>query len=190
MKIPLLGFMLSAWLIADQCQAQSCDCDYLKSEVSRLKAENAFLRKNAPKNSSTTAGPTPSAPAQPASAGSQKQTVEQVEYTLVRAVGNSKTQTVQVDLLVKNVGPTRALQFQGLVGVDAGGEQYQTYDVGFGSSPRSNVTTNVPVKAAGVIKKIMPAVKSFTILTFSVYRSDSGTGTPSFEFRNVPIVWK
>ena len=155
-----------------------------------MKAENAFLRKNAPKNTGIIAVPTSAAPAQPANSGSQKQTVEQVEYTLVRATGNSKTQTVQVDLLVKNVGPTRALQFQGLVGVDAGGEQYQTYDVGFGNSPRSSVTTNIPVKAAGVIKKIMPSVKSFSILTFSVYRSDSGPGTPSFEFRNVPIIWK
>ena len=181
--------MLSAWLMASHCQAQSCDCDYLKSEVSRLKAENAFLRKNAPKSAGATAA-SPAAPAQAANAGGQTQTVEQVEYTLVRATGNRKTQTVQVDLLVRNVGPTRALQFQGLLGVDAGGEQYQTYDVGFGSSPRSNVTTNVPVKAAGVITKILPSVQRFAVLTFSVYRSNSGPGTPNFVFQNVPINWK
>ena len=182
--------MLSAWLMAGHCQAQSCDCDYLKSEVSRLKAENAFLRKNAPKGAGTAVAPPQTAPVQTTNAGGQKQTVEQVEYTLVRATGNRKTQTVQVDLLVKNVGPTRALQFQGLLGVDASGEQYQTYDVGFGNSPRSNVTTNVPVKAAGVITKILPSVQSFAVLTFSVYRSDSGPGTPSFAFQNVPISWK
>lgn len=179
---------MSALLISGQSWAQTTDCDYLKSEVSRLKAENAFLRKNAPKSASSAAAPIQSPPAQPASA--QKQTVERVEYSLVRAVGNSKAQTVQVDLLVKNVGPTRDLQFQGLLGVDAGGEQYQTYDVGFGNTPRSKVTTDVPVKAAGVIKKILPSVKSFTVLTFSVYRENSGPGTPTFEFRNVPIVWK
>lgn len=61
--------------------------------------------------------------------------MERIEYTLVRATGNIKAQTVQVDLLVKNVGPTRELQFQDLVGVDMGGEQYKTYDVGFGNSP-------------------------------------------------------
>ena len=40
--------------------------------------------------------------------------MERIEYTLVRATGNIKAQTVQVDLLVKNVGPTRELQFQDL----------------------------------------------------------------------------
>ncbi|SFQ56708.1 hypothetical protein [Hymenobacter arizonensis] len=186
----LLGCTLIALMISSHAWAQSCDCDYLKSEVSRLKAENAFLRKNAPKSVETASVPTQSVPAQPASAVAQKQTIEQVEYSLVRATGNIKAQTVQVDILVKNTGPTRDLQFQGLLGVDASGEQYQTYDVGFGNSPRSKVTTNVPVKAAGVIKKILPSVKSFSVLTFTVFRSDSGPGNPSFEFRNVPIVWK
>jgi hypothetical protein len=190
MKTCLLGFTLSALLLSGRSWAQSCDCAYLTSEVSRLKAENAFLRKNAPKNSGAASVPTQSVPAQLASGGAQKQIVEQVEYSLVRATGNIKAQTVQVDILVKNVGPTRDLQFQGLLGVDAGGEQYQTYDVGFGNTTRSKVTTSVPVKAAGVIKKILPSVKSFSVLTFSVFRSDSGPGNPSFEFRNVPIVWK
>jgi len=108
-KISLLGFALSTLLFTSRSWAQSCDCDYLKSEVSRLKAENAFLRKNAPKSSGVVSAPTQSAPAQPVSASAQKQTVERIEYTLVRATGNIKAQTVQVDLLVKNVVPTREL---------------------------------------------------------------------------------
>ena len=126
---------MSTLLFTSRSWAQSCDCDYLKSEVSRLKAENAFLRKNAPKSSGVVSAPTQAAPAQPGSASAQKQTVERIEYTLVRATGNIKAQTVQVDPLVKNVGPMRGLQFQDLVGVDMGGEQYKTYDVGFGNSP-------------------------------------------------------
>ena len=126
---------MSTLLFTSRSWAQSCDCDYLKSEVSRLKAENAFLRKNAPKSSGVVSAPTQAAPAQPVSASAQKQTVERIEYTLVRATGNIKAQTVQVDPLVKNVGPMRGLQFQDLVGVDIGGEQYKIYDVGFGNSP-------------------------------------------------------
>ena len=99
-----------------------------------MKAENAFLRKNAPKSSGVVCAPTQSAPAKPGSASAQKQAAERIEGTLVRATGNIKAQTVQVDLLVKNVGPTRELQFQDLVGVDMGGEQYKTYDVSFGNS--------------------------------------------------------
>ena len=126
---------MSTLLLTSRSWAQSCDCDYLKSEVSRLKAENAFLRKNAPKSSGVVSAPTQAAPAQPVSASAQKQTVERIEYTLVRATGNIKAQTVQVDPLVKNVGPMRGLQFQDLVGVDMGSEQYKIYDVGFGNSP-------------------------------------------------------
>ena len=126
---------MSTLLFTSRSWAQSCDCDYLKSEVSRLKAENAFLRKNASKSSGVVSAPTQSAPAQPGSASVQKQAAERIEYILVRATGNIKAQTVQVDLLVKSVGPTRELQFQDLVGVDMGGEQYKTYDVGFGNSP-------------------------------------------------------
>ena len=125
---------MSTLLFTSRSWAQSCDCDYLKSEVSRLKAENAFLRKNAPKSSGVVSAPTQAAPAQPVSASAQKQTVERIEYTLVRATGNIKAQTVQVDPLVKNVGPMRGLQFQDLVGVDMGSEQYKIYDVGFGNS--------------------------------------------------------
>ena len=47
----------------------------------------------------------------------------------------SKLKPCRAHYLVKNVGPTRELQFQDLVGVDMGGEQYKTYDVGFGNSP-------------------------------------------------------
>ena len=121
----------------------------------------------------------------------QTQTGEDVAYTLVSCTGSRKAQTVTVKFLVKNSGPTRDLQFAKLTAVDPAGTGYQTYDVGFGTTPRSSVATGINVKAAGVIKGILPSVKSFAIITLASYKKNSGPGKDvEMEYRDVPITWQ
>jgi hypothetical protein len=193
MKLHLLSIALGTVFLTTTAQAQSTDCDFLKSEVARLKAENAYLRNNAGKKltASTSAQPVATTAAATPTANAQKETVEKVEVTIARCVGNRKTQTVSVELLLKNTGPTRDLQFEQITGIDAGGEEYRTFDIHIGSGGiRNKVPTDVAVKTRAVIPKILPATKSFQVLTCMVF-SDINIGrTINLEFRNVPIVWQ
>ena len=121
----------------------------------------------------------------------QTQTGEDVAYTLVSCTGSRKAQTVTVRFLVKNNGPTRDLQFAKLTAVDPAGTSYQTYDVGFGTTPRSSVATGINIKAAGVIKAVLPSVKSFALVTLASYKKNSGPGKDvEMEYRDVPITWQ
>jgi hypothetical protein len=189
MKLPFLGIALSAVLVSSAAQAQSTDCEFLKSEVARLKAENLYLRQNA--GQKVTASPSSKPVAATASAGAQKETVEKVEVTVARCIGNRKTQTVSVELLLKNTGPTRDLQFEQITAIDAGGEEYRTFDIHIGSSGiRNKVPTDVAVKTRAVIPKILPATTSFQVLTCVVFSNVNIGRTINVEFRNVPIVWQ
>lgn len=180
----LLG---SLWLPAS-AQAQATDCEFLKSEVARLKAENAFLRKKLPAGSTASTSAT-SAPA--VSQTGQKQTVQQVDITLLRCVGNAKTQTVTVEMLLRNTGPTRALQFEKITAVGASGEEYVTFDIKIGSGGiRNELATNVSVAAKAFIPKVLPSVKTLQVLSCPVYDTNSPGRTVAVEFRNVPITWK
>ncbi|UOG75624.1 hypothetical protein MTX78_03300 [Hymenobacter tibetensis] len=193
MKLPLLSIALGTVFLSSTAQAQSTDCDFLKSEVARLKAENTYLRNNAGKKltASTSAQPVATTATSTATANVQKEIVEKVEVTIARCIGNRKTQTVSVELLLKNTGPTRDLQFQQITGVDAAGEEYRTFDIQIGSGGiRNKVPTDVAIKTRAVIPKILPATKSFQVLTCMVF-SDVNIGrTINLEFRNVPIVWQ
>lgn len=167
--LPLLGLALLGNTAA-QAQTKACDCAALQAQLSRLKAENALLRQTQGKGS-------PALPFAPSSAlPPQAQTGEDITYTLVSCTGDRKAQTVAVRFLVTNNGATRDLQFVKLVTIDASGEQHPTYDVGFGTTSRSSVPTGVPVKAAGILKGVLPSVTSFSLLTLSSYRQNVGPG--------------
>lgn len=168
-----------------QSTTAATDCDFLKSEVARLKAENAFLRKNAAKTSSAVG--TAAVPA--ASLG--KQMADKVEFSLVKCEGNSKTQTVTVELLLTNTGATRPLQFAQVSAVDTGGDEYKTFDIYVGSNAlRNDLPTGVPVKARFLIPKVLPSTKSFARLACPVYTLNEPGRETVVEFRTVPITWK
>jgi hypothetical protein len=191
MKITYL-LLASGLLLASSAHAQtaSCDCDYLKSEIARVKAENAFLRKNAGK-SITVPPPALANAAGLTAAEPQTQTGENIAYTLVSCIGDRKAQTVTIQFLLKNSGATRDLQFLQLVAIDGSGEQHQTYNVGFGTTQRSSVPTGIAVKAAAVVAKVLPSVSSFAIVTLSSYKQDVGPGkNVELVYRDVPINWK
>ncbi|MGI4743331.1 MAG: hypothetical protein ACRYG7_49905 [Janthinobacterium lividum] len=182
--LPLLGLTLLGNTTA-QAQSKACDCAALQAQLTRLKAENALLRQSQGKGSATL----PAAPAR--ALPPQTQTGEDITYTLVSCTGDRKAQTVAVRFLVTNTGATRDLQFVKLVAIDASGEQHSTYDVGFGNTPRSSVPTGVPVKAAGILKGVLPSVTSFSLITLSSYHKNVGPGKDvELTYREVPITWK
>ena len=75
-----------------------------------------------------------------------------------------------------STGATRDLQFIKLVAIDASGEQHPTYDVGIDTTPRIRVPTGVRVKAAGILKGVLPSVTSFSLITLSSYPKNVGPG--------------
>jgi hypothetical protein len=182
--VPLLGLALIENTTA-QAQSKACDCATLQAQLSQLKAENTQLRQNQGKGS-------PISPSAPSTAlPPQTQTGEDITYTLVSCTGDRKAQTVAVRFLVTNNSATRDLQFVKLVAIDASGEQHPTYDVGFGTSPRSSVPTGIAVKAAGILKGVLPSVTSFSIITLSSYYKNVGPGkNVELTYRDVPITWK
>ncbi|WP_139255047.1 hypothetical protein [Hymenobacter psychrophilus] len=167
----------------------------MKSEVSRLKAENSFLRKKlAVATAGSTLAPgraTPAVSTGVSLATIGKETVERVEFSLVKCEGNRKAQTVTVELLLRNMAPTRDLQFASAKGIDASGEEYKTYDIHIGSgNDRNALPTNVPVKTRITIPKVLPTTQSLVLFACPVY-SDSQPGREVMvQFENVPIAWK
>jgi hypothetical protein len=182
--LPLLGLALMGNTTA-QAQSKACDCAALQAQLSRLQAENALLRQTQGKGSPAS----PSVP--PAALPPQTQTGEDITYTLVSCTGDRKAQTVAVRFLVTNNGATRDLQFVKLVAIDASGEQHPTYDVGFGTTTRSSMPTGIAVKAAGILKGVLPSVTSFSLIILSSYHENVGPGKDvELTYRNVPITWK
>lgn len=181
--LPLLSLTLLGNTAA-HAQSKDCDCAALQAQLTRLKAENALLRQSQGKGSAVVPAPAIALPP-------QTQTGEDITYTLVSCTGDRKAQTVAVRFLITNTGATRDLQFVKLVAIDASGEQHSTYDVGFGTTPRSSVPTGVPVKAAGILKGVLPSVPSFSLITLSSYRKNVGPGKDvELTYREVPITWK
>jgi hypothetical protein len=57
--------------------------------------------------------------------------------------------------------------------------------------PCSSVPTGVPVKAASILKGVLPSVTSFSLITLSSYHKNVGPGKDvEFTHREVPITRK
>lgn len=173
--------------------AQTTDeCEKLKNDNAKLKFENANLKRGIIAHSSASApAQTTERPAAPATTGSsrQKQTVDKVEYELVKCEGNSKSQTVAVTYLLTNRAASHNINGHVLKAVDDLGEAYQAFGVKIGTGSNSILTTDVPIKAVATVSKVTPKTKTFKVITWTVYNSGDSPYM-DVEFRNVAINWR
>lgn len=168
---------LSLLLTISAATAQTTDCEKLKAEVVKLRAENALLRKGSASS--------------PQSQLADKQTVQKIEYNLVKCEGNAKAQTVTVILLLNNTGANRDLQFEQLRAIDDQGEEYKTYNINIGSgSLRNKLATAIPIRTVATIPKVLPTTKKFNLIACPVYDDEQPGRTINIEFRDVAITWK
>jgi hypothetical protein len=180
-----------------QTAATSMDeCEKLKIQVAKLKFENANLKKGIIAHSPTSAPPqttnraTPATSSMPAQT-TQHQTVQKVDFALVKCQGNIKAQTVTVTLLLTNAGASRPIQFVKAKAVDTQGEEYKSYDIHVGSGQiRNDLSTGVPVRTVIIIPKVLSSTKTFSLLACPVYDTDVPGQEINVEFRDVAISWK
>ncbi|MDJ0365731.1 hypothetical protein QMK33_11260 [Hymenobacter sp. H14-R3] len=186
-------------LLGQSATAQTAmdECEKLKIDNAKLKFENANLKKGIIARSPTTApvqvtggqmgGATPSGTTQ----GTQHQTVQKVDFALVKCLGNAKGQTAIITFLLTNTAANRDVQFMQFKVVDENGDEYQTDDILVGSGKRrGSLATGIPVKTIATVSKILPSVKQFKLVSFEIYQEGSVGRTDVVEFRNVPISWK
>ena len=186
----LLGHSATAQTAMDECEK-------LKIDNAKLKFENANLKKGIIARSPTTApvqvtggqmgGATPPAPMQ----DGQQQTVQKVDFALVKCQGNTKAQTVTVTLLLTNRAANQDVQFVNAKAIDDQGDEYQTYDIHVGSGgARNSLATSVPVKAVFIVPKVLATTKVFRLFSTPVYDNSSPGREINIEFRSVSISWK
>jgi hypothetical protein len=178
------------------------ECEKLKIDNAKLKFENANLRKGIIAHSPATATPqTTDQAARPnltsSQLAAQRQTDYDVEYTLVKCQGSAKAQTVTLTFLLTNSAANQVRKITRLKAIDEQGDEYavEGYQakLGSGSSVYTTLATGVPIKAVVVVPKILPKVKTFKLVTFTVYgenhpASPAG-GNIDLEYRDVAISW-
>lgn len=182
---------------ASAVSAQTMDeCEKLKIDNAKLKFENANLKKGIIAHSSATvpvqtAGPARASAASPTQ-GTQQQSAYKVDYKLVKCQGDAKMQTVTITFLLTNSGPNTDRRFPSLKAVDESGEEYSSFktQIGSGAIQTARLATGVPIKAVGIIPKILPTTKKFKLVTFAAWGGEHPGGTIPIEFRDVAITWK
>ena len=195
MPTPTLKLVAAAALLlpAVAAHAQTDECEKLKIDNAKLKFENANLKKGIIARSPNTVpvpggnvGATPAAPVTPTQGVQrQTQTVNKIDFTIVKCQGNAKAQTVTVTLLLTNAAANQHIQFENVRAIDEQGEEYKTYDIYIGSERiAGDLPTGVPIKTTFIIPKILPSVKLFKVLQSPIYNA------PPIEFRDVAITWK
>ena len=124
-----------------------------------------------------------------------KQTIDFTEIKLLKAIGDSKNQTVTIELLLTNKKANKWVRLNNPKVIDLEGNTYLGYEMlsgGFKIGTLSNnetINTNVPVKAIAVFKKILPEVKIMNALEFE-YSSEDHSDIINVQFNSIKINWK
>ncbi|WEK37803.1 MAG: hypothetical protein P0Y53_09840 [Candidatus Pseudobacter hemicellulosilyticus] len=112
-----------------------------------------------------------------------------IDFNLIKCIGNTKEQTVELQLTVVNRDANRTLQFSGLDAIDLEGNQYDHSRILLGTQTyRNTIYTDVPLKAVLTLKKVLPSVKMFKIVPVGYY--DEKSRVITIEFKDLPIVWQ
>lgn len=168
------------------------ECEKLRNDNAKLRFENANLKKgivaHSPASAPMQTAKRPAAPAVEMSSR-QKQTVDKVEYELVKCEGNVKSQTVIITYMLTNRAASHNLNGHVLKAVDDLGEAYQVFGVKIGSGSNSVLPTDAPIKAVATVPKVLPKTKTFRVITWTVYTSGDSPYL-DVEFRDVAINWR
>lgn len=116
-------------------------------------------------------------------------TAAKTDFNLLKCIGNSKEQTVDIQLTIVNKDANRDIQFFDAKGIDLEGNEYEYKKIMIGSkSIRNTIYTDVPLKTTVTLEKVLPSVKMLKIVPLKFLNEKGGTST--IELKDLAIEWK
>lgn len=124
-----------------------------------------------------------------------------LHFSVTKIEGNSKMQTVTIEVLIKNSGKNLEAFTTGVKSIlDPNGNEYKLSDAYIGANDAmffSNTTLyrDAPLRCKYIFKGIQPEIKMIKLLNFPIKFHVPGTNSFDFEeqsveFRDFPITWK
>lgn len=168
-------FFLTMMLCTLLSRAQTTpDCDKVKAELDKVKTENEYL-----KNSLKIGKPMNTI------------TSDKIEFKLLKAEGNSKSQTVTFTFVLTTSAANWYINSAVKSIIDIDGNEYKLKSFTNGASDWDksiDLITDVPIKTTYTFGGILPAVKMIKLFK---YNYSHQWGEPhAVEFRDIPIDWK
>ena len=167
------------------------DCEAVKAENKRLKAEINSLRYSSVGKAPDGSKVAPRASSPSSNFAAQTQTDNEINFKIISVVGNRKSQTVTVTLVVTNQAAnvdmytSHATSF-----TNDEGDEFRLVSSTFnGDGQSKHLYTNTPLKGIYVYGAVLPKVSSIKSLPFQydLHRSEYFRG--KLEFRDMPITW-
>jgi hypothetical protein len=117
-------------------------------------------------------------------------TSSNIEFNLIKCIGNKKEQTVELVLTLINHDANQEFQFQQANALDIEANEYKTYQFKIGSAnTRNQIYTDTPVKTIIRFNKVLPGTKILRTVGISYFYGEPGH-TKQFEYKNVSIDWR
>lgn len=166
MKITRSFITIALGLLAvEAAQAQS-NCE-------EIKKENEYLRK-----------------AMKITAPIKSITSSNIDFNIIKCVGNKKDQTVELTLMLVNHDANQNFQFERALAIDVNGNEYKTFDIKIGSGgSMNNIYTDVPVKTTIKLSRVLPDCYMFKAIPVTYFYGAPGQ-TKEFEFRDINVTWE
>lgn len=170
-----LFFFIPMMLCSLLSQAQPTpDCNQIKTELEKVKAENEYL-----KNSLKIGKPM------------NVITSDKIEFKLLKAEGNSKTQTVTFTFVLTTSAANWYInsRVQSIIDIDGNEYKLKSFTNGASNWDKSiDLVTDVPKKCTYTFEGILPAVKMIKLFKYDYTHA---YGEPfAVEFRDIPLEWK
>ena len=178
----IIAFAIALPLLAqkkDECEEMNKRVEWQKLEIAELTKQNQYYKETLEliKPLATT-------------------TANNLEFSIVKAVGNAKDKTLTIEYLYKNTSSDIRKYFQARDSyfVDPRGNQSETYEA-FANNTKNrveNIQPNIPMK--GIIKfKIeklnFPMIKLLN-LRFAYIGKELSKVDEKITFQNIPVTWK
>ena len=138
-----------------------------QSKCDSIKLENEYLRKIVSLN-------------QP----SQEVVIDNIEYKLVKCLGNIKAQTITMEVLIKNKNANKELLVDKGNCIDLVGNTYEEIV----SYPKINteIITNVPLRMKLNFKGLLSDTKFIKLFKFHAFTGEHF----DIEFKDISVIWK
>ena len=163
--------------------AQIVNCDQIKAENTRLRAEIVALKGGAASTTNT-------------SLATVTDEANKIDFRVASVTGSRKSQMVTVVVVVTNRVANRSMFNSDIRSfTDAQGEEYKLMDYKYGADKTmKNLMTEAPLKVTYVFGGILSSVAKITSLPYpySFNKNMDGAGYTSsrIEFRDLTITWK
>lgn len=168
-------FFISMMLCSLVSQGQATpDCKPIKAELDKVKAENEYL-KNALK------------------IGKHMNVItsDKIEFKLLKAEGNAKSQTVTFTFVLTTSAANWYINsgVRSIIDIDGNEYKLKSFTNGASNWDKSiDLHTDVPIKCTYTFEGILPYVK---IIKLFKYNYSHSAGEPyAVEFRDIPLEWK